>query len=360
MAHPTSHYRILCLFSAVGAIGSGNGGGVEITLRNVCQALRKRGHHLEVLAPHASVLAGIPLIPIEGNLQESAELPNRKDPVSIPSNAVLANMLDYAFAQQRNYDVIINFGYDWLPFYLTSYFHTPLLHYVNMSSQTEVLDDMIRKVAQQFPLQLGMQTQSQADTFAPNLPHFRLTKGFDLSRYHYLEQSEPCLAWAGRIISVKGLKDAFIVADRLKLPLKIMGALCDETYWNQITADYSHVSYRYLEYLETEDFQAELRTCLALLAPIKWEEAFGNVVAEAFACGVPVVGYQRGSLPELVQDGKTGWLVEPDNVEALIQAVQKVNKLQRSDCRAYVEEHHSLEAMADCYENWIQTVLDHR
>lgn len=86
----------------------------------------------------------------------------------------------------------------------------------------------------------------------------------------------------------------------------------------------------------------------------KWNEAYGNVVVEAMACGVPVVAYARGGPGELIVPGVTGLLVPPDDVAALTLAARGAAGLDRSACRRWVERHASREAFARRIEDWVQ------
>jgi glycosyltransferase involved in cell wall biosynthesis len=88
----------------------------------------------------------------------------------------------------------------------------------------------------------------------------------------------------------------------------------------------------------------------AVLVPSQWEEPFGLVPCEAQAAGAPVVGYAIGALPEIVEDGRTGWLVAPGDIAAAADALARVDAIARRDCRARVEERFSVPSMLDAYE----------
>jgi UDP-glucose:tetrahydrobiopterin glucosyltransferase len=89
----------------------------------------------------------------------------------------------------------------------------------------------------------------------------------------------------------------------------------------------------------------------------RWVEAFGNVAIEALACGVPVIAYRRGGPTEIVQDGKTGWLVEPDSVTGLVEAIAQSDLIDRRLCRQQAEAEYSLTAMGDRLEQWFAALL---
>jgi UDP-glucose:tetrahydrobiopterin glucosyltransferase len=91
-----------------------------------------------------------------------------------------------------------------------------------------------------------------------------------------------------------------------------------------------------------------------LLNTPKWNEAYGNVVVEAMACGVPVAAYRRGGPGELVEPGLNGVLVPPDDVTALTEAVAEAEGVERAGCRRWVERHASREAFAARLEVWLR------
>ncbi len=89
----------------------------------------------------------------------------------------------------------------------------------------------------------------------------------------------------------------------------------------------------------------------------RWVEAFGNVVIESLACGVPVITYRRGGPAEIVSDGKTGWLVEPDSVADLAEAIAHLDQIDRFACRQQAEAEYSLQVMGDRMEQWFMEIL---
>ena len=87
------------------------------------------------------------------------------------------------------------------------------------------------------------------------------------------------------------------------------------------------------------------------LFPISWHEPFGLVMIESMACGTPVIAYNMGSVAEVIENGKTGFVVERESgVEGMIHAVREIDRIQRGDCRSRVSEKFSKEAMVEGYE----------
>jgi UDP-glucose:tetrahydrobiopterin glucosyltransferase len=333
------------------------GGGVELTLLNTAQVMLDRGHQLEIAAPTGSSLPGLTVTEIGGAAQVPAQSLQRAVPISMPSHSVLANLWDYARRVQGQFDLIVNFAYDWLPFYLTPFFETPIAHLVSMGSLSDAMDAEIGKVAFQYPHSIGVYTQTQAATFLFAKHCVPLGSGLDLSLYKYCDRPETSLCWLGRISPEKGLEDAVAAAQATGLPLKVMGRVQDHAYFEQIQKDFPAGSFEYLGFLATHEMQEVVRQCRALLVTSRWVEAFGNVLIEALACGVPVISYRRGGPAEIVRDGETGWLVEPDSVEGLISAIQRLGMIDRHACRKQAEQEYSLDALGDRTEAWFDAVL---
>ncbi len=352
--------KILFVSTPVGSLGTGLGGGVELSLYNIAQEMLRRGHTLQILAPQGSKMESMPIVEIPGNLQIIAQSQERYAPITMPGNSVLANMWEYARQVQFESDLIVNFAYDWLPFYLTPFFSCPIAHFISMGSLYEAMDQIVAQVAQQFPGTIAFYTQSQAATFplvgALGVP-ICLGSGIDLSVYEFCGQPQSKLAWLGRIAREKGLEDAVAAAKITNIPLKIMGKIQDQEYWQQIHKSYPDAPVEYLGFLSTAKMQQELRQCRAMLMTPRWVEAFGNVAIEALACGVPVISYRRGGPAEIIEDGKTGFLVEPDSVNGLVDAIARLDEIDRHTCRQQAETEFSLEALGDRFEKWFRDIL---
>ncbi|BAZ44801.1 putative group 1 glycosyl transferase [Chondrocystis sp. NIES-4102] len=349
--------KILLLSTSVGALGSGEGGGVELTVQNLAQELSRRGHQLEVVAPPNSFLVDIPVTCISGNLQIPIQTQSRNVPISLPDNSVLANMWEYARQVQDKYDLLVNFAFDWLPFYLTPFFQKPIAHFISMGSMTIASDRIMQQIIAQYPGSFGVYTRSQAETFPFADDCEILGSAIDLSLYEFNAHPEASLAWLGRIAPEKALEDALEAAKITGIPLKIFGKIQDQEYWSQICQNYPDAALGYQGFLNTKDLQQQLGKARALLMTPRWLEAFGNVAIEALACGVPVISYSRGGPAEIIQDGITGFLVEPDSVTGLVTAIKQLDQIDRQVCQIQAEAEYSLEALGDRFEAWFNRLI---
>ncbi|MGF1497792.1 MAG: glycosyltransferase family 4 protein [Elainellaceae cyanobacterium] len=349
--------KVLLLSTPVGPLGSGLGGGVELTLTNIAKALVIRGHLVQIIAPKGSHFEAGGGIEVDGALQQTAQAQGRDAPITLPGDSVLEKMWACARIWQQEVDVIINFAYDWLPFYLTPWFDRPIAHLVSMGSLTDAMDTVIGQTVQHFPGTVGVHSRAQAATFGFGDRLRCLSNGLDLSHYAFQSQPDRALAWVGRIAPEKGIEDAIAATNQAQIPLRIFGVQPDPAYWQRVCQQYPQAPIEYRGFLPTEQLQQELGRCLGLVMTPRWVEAFGNVAIEALACGVPVVAYRRGGPAEIVQDGATGWLVEPDSVAGLVEAIARLPIIDRRTCRQQAEANYSLEAMGNRVEQWLNDIL---
>jgi UDP-glucose:tetrahydrobiopterin glucosyltransferase len=345
----------------VGPLGSGIGGGVELTLHTLVLGLSARGHHVEVVAPAGSLLVGERVHQVDGAPQVPSQLVGREVPIDMPPVPVLGAMWEQVRQLQRSFDVVINMAYDWLPLYVTPFLQVPVAHLISMGSLNTAMDQAITDLANLRPGSLAVHSRAQADTFGPIgawLPV--LGNGIAVERYDLrVEPDRPAwLAFVGRISAEKGIDDAFAAAAGTGLQLKAFGLMQDEAAWKAAQRRYPEVRATYGGFLPTDELQAALGGATALVMTPKWVEAFGNVAIEAMATGVPVVAYRRGGPAEIVDDGVTGLLVEPDDVDGLVEAVNLIDAIDRRACRRAVEQRFSTEAMAERVETWLDHVID--
>lgn len=348
--------KILILSTPVGALSSGIGGGVELTIYNLIQEMQRRNHIVKVVAPQGSSFPHADIVEIKGNLHIPAQTQTREIPTIMPENSVLGNMWEYAREIQANYDVLVNFAFDWLPFYLTPFLDSSIAHFISMGSLSDSLDQIMAQIAKKYPQNFAVYTKSQAQTFPFGDVCQCLGSGIDLSLYQFREKPEKKLAWLGRIAPEKALEDAVKASEITQIPLLIFGKIQDEDYWQNILTQHPQAPIEYKGFLSTVDLQRELGYCQALLMTPRWIEAFGNVAIEALACGVPVISYARGGPAEIVIDGKTGFLVTPDSVEELVNAINRIPEIRREDCRQIAEQEYSLTAWGDRFETWLKSV----
>jgi glycosyltransferase involved in cell wall biosynthesis len=184
--------------------------------------------------------------------------------------------------------------------------------------------------------------------------------GLPLNLYRLREKPENYLAFLGRISPEKGVERAIQVAERLGMPLKIAAKVdqTDRRYFEQIKAIFDHPLVDYVGEVAQEEKQEFLGNAVALLFPIDWPEPFGLVMIEAMACGTPTIAFRRGSVPEIIQEGISGFIV--DNVSEAERAVGKALSLDRKRCRHAFEQRFTAARMAGEYLSLFARLLEER
>lgn len=207
--------------------------------------------------------------------------------------------------------------------------------------------------------------------FAGNVYH-----GIDSDIYTPSFEKGKYLAYFGRLLVQKGADIAIKAAKETEEVLKIAS---DKTHFNtnfvkkNILPFIDGKNVQHVGYMITQkEKNAFLSNAKAMLFPIRWDEAFGLVMIESMACGTPVIAYNRGSVSEIVRDGLTGFIIDPDNedrpgkggwvikkqgIEGLVEAIQRIGEIDRKACRKHVEDNFTVEKMVDGYEKVYKEVL---
>lgn len=350
---------MLIASTPVGPLGSGIGGGVELTLHSLVYGLGVAGHHVEVVAPEGSLHVGDRVHQIPGALQVSSQTVGRDAPVELAASSALAAMWQHIADIRDGFDVILNMAYDWLPLYLTQFFDVPVVHLVSMGSTSEVMDLAVEQVGRRHPGRLAAHSAAQAATYSSPESFLIVGSGIVTERYevHVAADDPPHLGFVGRISPEKGLEDVAELSARTGLPVRVWGMLQDEAYYRAVLDEHPAARFDYRGFLPTDELQSEIGGCAAVVMTPKWVEAFGNVAIEAMATGVPVITYDRGGPAEIVTDGETGFVTPVDDVDGLVAAVDRISTIDRVMCRQRVEERYSTAAFASRVESWFDHVL---
>ncbi|HUF52322.1 MAG TPA: glycosyltransferase family 4 protein [Dehalococcoidia bacterium] len=183
--------------------------------------------------------------------------------------------------------------------------------------------------------------------------------GIDLSHFELRMEPGKYLAFVGRISPEKRPDVAIEIAERAGMPLYMAAKVdrYDQDYYDTLIEPMLRRS-RYAELIGEVD-DAEKNTLLggayACLFPIDWPEPFGLTMVESMATGTPVIARRRGSVPEVIRDGETGFICE--TVDEMLDALERVGSLDRHRCRQHVEENFSPEAMATHHEAVYESVV---
>ena len=202
-------------------------------------------------------------------------------------------------------------------------------------------------------------TISQSQLYpVPNINHAgTVYNGLDMKHYPFSDENEGYLLFVGRISMEKGTHFAIEAAQQLDKRLIIAAKLenTDRAYFKEYVEPRLSDRIKWVGEVDEEERNKLMSKALCLLHPVTWREPFGLVLIEAMACGCPVVGFNRGSIPEIIKTGQTGYVVE--DLEGMIDAVSAIDSIDRALCRSHALEHFSAEKMADGYEAVYKKIL---
>jgi len=354
--------RIIIISTSIGHLGSGKGGGVELTLNSLVLGLLGKGHDVKVIAPDNSQLSdkceSAELICVRGRAQISWQHQNYYASAETPQDSIVNALINKALSISNDSDLIINLSYDLQPIIKTLVSEVPIAHLISMGNESYEISNVINKVYSKFPHNFAFHTKIQASDYPFIDNPIVVGNGFQLSNYTFCDKRDGPLGWVGRVSPEKGLEDAVYVANKLQEKLNVWGFIEDKKYALMVENLDSAGLLSWRGFLMTSKLQEELCHCRALINTPKWNEAYGNVVVEAMACGVPVVAYRRGGPSEIIKHGITGFLVDPDNKYELLEYLKKINLIERYKCRSWVENNASSNIFADKVEAWLQKIIN--
>lgn len=181
--------------------------------------------------------------------------------------------------------------------------------------------------------------------------------GINLNEFIFNEKPSDNLLFFGLIHPEAGTWEAIRIARKANRRLIIAGKIQDKNYFEKkIFPEIDGDKIKYIGQLDPSEGKKLLGSAYAFLYPIKYEEAFSYPVVEAMACGTPVIAFKKGAIPEIVRDGRTGFVV--NNLEEAVIKVKEISELSRLDCRQEVEAKFTLQRMIDAYLEIYQKVAE--
>jgi glycosyltransferase involved in cell wall biosynthesis len=246
----------------------------------------------------------------------------------------------HCLARSGEFDLVHN-HLDWLPLAMSHLCAAPMVTTIHGFSDPRILP-AYRRARSAF-VSISDADRAPGLRYAATVHH-----GLDLAQFPYGDGGSGALVAFGRIHPDKATADAIEIARRAGHPLLICGPIQDAGYFHQCVEP--HVDGKWVRYLGNvgpADRAAVLGGAAVLLHPLGFDEPFGLSVVEAMACGTPVIGYSRGALPETVEPGVTGFLV--DGVESAAAAVPAALRLDRREVSAHARSRFSADRMVDDY-----------
>lgn len=321
-------------------------GGTERIVYHLCQQLHGRGHRVELFASGDSrVDCGLrSVLPV-------ASQDDRNSTFYLEKEFETRNTYNL-YRQAERFDVI-HAHWPVLAPYFSPFTETPtLITYAYMEKE---LHEYYREhFPRCFPVCVSRaQARMLGDEAIPVVYN-----GIDTREIPFNDKPEDFFVIVGRMTPGKGIAEAVRIARKGRAKLVIVGPVTSHLPWSgeyffkEVRPHVDGDRIRYIERLPYHEIVKLMGGARGFLFPLQWDEPFGMVVVEAMAAGTPVLAYRRGSMPELIKDGETGYLAGDE--DEMVGMMDRVRALDRGRCRKWVEERFSVGQMVDGYERLYQ------
>jgi len=313
-------------------------GGTERVVSYLTEELVCQGHEVTLFASGDSVT--------KAHLVAACRRSLRMDKHCVDRMAHHILMLEHMLQRAAEFD-IVHFHTDYLHFPLSR--REQITHVTTLHGRLDIPD--LVPLHQEFR---DMPVISISDGQREPLPwaNWQATvyHGLPADMYQFRDEPGSYLAFLGRVSPEKRVDRAIEIAKQVRIPLKIAAKVdrVDTDYFETVVEPL--LRHPFVEFVGEigEGEKAEfLGNAYALLFPIDWPEPFGLVMIEAMACGTPVIAYRGGAVPEVMEEGHTGFIVE--GLEDAVEAVLRVPELSRKRCREVFDQRFTAARMAHDY-----------
>jgi hypothetical protein len=316
-------------------------------ITDIAIGMARRGHDVRLHCSEGSDVSGVRLITVPAPRDASAALVMPGGPPPRPAPEVdkaIRAMLESVTASEV--DVLSQHAFDAAAFELAD--GMPVLHTLHLPPLVPAVVDAARGVGAS-RLATVSETSRRAWA-AAGISVGRVLRNGVADLDVTGQSPQPFALIAGRISPEKGIEHALAASARAGLPVRVAGALYDPDYVVDLSTT------QQLGMLTREELRRVMAGSAVMVCAVRWEEPFGLVAAEAQMAGCPVAAYRRGALPEVVEEGVSGFLAEPDDVDALATAIRSCMVLDRGLVRASARRRLGLEAALDAYESALREV----
>ena len=332
----------------------GTYGGIELLIKLLCDELVQRGHDVTLFAT-SRAQTGAKLRPVTDEILMDMMSDGSASIYEYYGNACAAD----ALAARGEFDLLhFHIGNQWIP--MGALADKPVLF--TLHTQLGADDEWVIRRYPRVPL--AAISKCQVKSVAARHPHPIpvVYNGCDFSRFDPSFEPGKYLAFLGRMSHDKNPLGAIRIAQRAGMPVVLAGvpqSAKEEKYFDQeIKPLIDGVNVRYIGAANHAQKSKLLREAAALLFPVQWEEPFGLVMIEAMACGTPVIGRALGSVPEVVDEGVTGYY--GNDPETMHELVPRALALDRAGVRARAQERFSYQRMVDEYLRLYEWLIDGR
>ena len=248
------------------------------------------------------------------------------------------------------FDIIHN-NYDFLPLSYSSLIKTPMVTTIHGFSSPKIIP-----VYKKYNETTNYVSISNADR-SPDLDYIRTVyHGIDMENFTLNEHEGDYLVYFGRICPDKGTFEAIQVAKMAKMKLVIAGIIQDKTYYEKCVKPFLNDDITYIGCANPKERDVVLGNAYALLHPINFSEPFGLSVVESMACGTPVIAFGKGSMPEIIENDKNGFIVS--NINEMTERLKDIKNISRKICRDTVAKRFSQKRMVKEYIEVYKEILN--
>jgi glycosyltransferase involved in cell wall biosynthesis len=323
-------------------------GGTERVVSYLTEELVRLGHEVTLFASGDSETTA--------RLVPACDRALWRDPECRETLPHHVRLMEMVFRHASRFDVI-HFHCDYLHFPLLRYQPTPAVSTLHGMLRRHDLESLFQEHPDAGLVSIS---DDQRRPFPEANWLATVYHGLPRNLHTFRAHAEDYLLFIGRVSPQKRLDRAIEIALRSGRRLKVAAKIYDEdrTYHEAVIAPLLRQSKSQVEFLGEvggHDKDELIGNAAALLFPIDWPEPFGLVMIEALACGTPVIAWPHGSVPEVVEDGKTGYLVE--TIDDAVAAVGKVERIDRAACRRSFEQRFDALYMAQQYEAIYQNLV---
>ena len=328
-------------------------GGTERVVSYLAEELIRQGHEVTLFASGDSVT--------RARLVAACQRSLRLDKHCIDQMAYQILMLERVFQRAAEFD-IVHFHVDYLHFPLSR--RQPITHVTTLHGRLDI-PDLVPLYREFRDMPVISISNEQREPLPWANWQATVYHGVPTSLYQFRSEPGSYLAFLGRISPEKRVDRAIKIAKQAQIPLKIAAKVdpVDKDYFeNAVKPLLRHPLVEFVGEIGDGEKDEFLGTAYALLLPIDWPEPFGLVMIEAMACGTPVIARRRGAVPEVMEEGHTGFIVR--NLEEAVEAVRRVPELNRKRCREFFEKRFTATRMAHdylrVYERLIRRRKEHK
>ena len=325
-------------------------GGAQVIVADLARGLAQRGHDVTLLAATGSRVEGARAIDLDidaDSLEPATFAPGAFRVDDRAQASAFAKVRGWLDAHRRRIDVVHAHAFDAPAFESLRGLARPVVHTLHLPP----LDERVVVAARDSEATLVTVSVANAAAWRAVGAPVRsvVPNGVDVDRVPFGDGAGGHVLCAGRISREKGTDAAIRVARAAGRTILLVGGVYDQDYFVDAVRPLLGEDARHLGRRPRAEVYGLMADAAALVMPVHWDEPFGLVAVEAQAAGTPIVAYRRGALPEVVVSEETGFLVAPEDENALAAALGQITRIERSECRRQAARF-SISAMLDGYE----------